>query len=161
MTGRSIRKFCISCSSLMVLLAFAPQAAPAQDFYSGKTITLIVGAGVGGAYDQLGRLMARHIGKHIPGNPAVVVQNMPAAGSMAASNFIFNAAPKDGTAVALVQRGTLLSKLIHPSGVRFDIEKLSWIGSLSSETSVTVAWHTAPLKRAEDLFDKELVVGAN
>jgi tripartite-type tricarboxylate transporter receptor subunit TctC len=105
--------------------------------------------------------MARHIGKHIPGNPTIIVQNMPAAESIAATNYMFATAPKDGTVIALVQRGMLLAKLIHPAGVRFDIEKLSWIGSLSNETAVTLAWHTAPHKSAADLFDKELIVGAN
>lgn len=145
----------------MLALCAAKPAAAEPAFYAGKTVTLIVGAGVGGAYDQLGRLMARHIGKHIPGNPAIVVQNMPAAGSIAATNYIFSTAPKDGTVIALIQRGMLLAKLIHPSGVRFDIAKLGWIGSLSSETAVTLVWHTAPHKAAKDLFDRELIVGAN
>jgi tripartite-type tricarboxylate transporter receptor subunit TctC len=131
-----------------------------QDFYSGKTITFIVGAGVGGGYDLQARTAARHLGKHIPGNPTVVVQNMPAAGSMAATNFMASTAPKDGTTIALIQRGMLLAKLTYPSGTRFDIEKLGWIGSLNSETAVTLSWNdTAPHRTTKDLFEKELVVG--
>jgi hypothetical protein len=136
-------------------------AQPAPDFYAGKQITLIVGAGAGGAYDQMGRLMARHLGRHIPGHPTIIVQNMPAAGSMVATNHIYATAPKDGTVIALVQRAMMLARLTNPAGARFDIEKLGFIGSLNSETSVTVAWHTAPHKNARDLLDRELIVGAN
>jgi tripartite-type tricarboxylate transporter receptor subunit TctC len=131
-----------------------------QDFYAGKQITFIVGAGVGGGYDLQARTAARHLAKHIPGNPTVVVQNMPAAGSMAATNFMASTAPKDGTTIALIQRGMLLAKLTYPSGTRFDIEKLGWIGSLNSETAVTLSWNdAAPHRTTKDLFEKELVVG--
>src|SRR5690242_5239495 len=88
--------------------------AMAQDFYAGKQITLVVGSGVGGGYDHQARLVARHLGRHIAGNPPIIVQNMPAAGSMAATNYMFNTAPRDGTAIALVQRGMLLAKLTYP-----------------------------------------------
>jgi hypothetical protein len=100
---------------------------------------------------------ARHLGKHIPGHPAIVVQNMPAR--IAAANHMFITAPKDGTIIALLQRGVLLARLIYPSGVRFEIEKFHWLGSFNSETAVTLAWHTAPQKTTQDLFDKELIVG--
>jgi len=132
-------------------------AARAEEFYAGKQITYIVGAGVGGGYDLQARVTARHLGKHIPGNPSIVVQNMPAR--IAAANYMFATAPKDGTHIALIQRGMLLAKLIYPSGVRFDIEKFNWLGSLNSEVAVTLAWHTAPHKTTRDLFDKELIVG--
>ena len=93
--------------------------AAAEDFYAGKQINFIVGAGVGGGYDHQARLVARHLGRHVPGNPGIIVQNMPAAGSMAATNYMFGTAPKDGTTIALVQRGMLLAKLTYPSGTRF------------------------------------------
>jgi hypothetical protein len=139
--------------------AVAPAAAQ-QDFYAGKQIAFIVGAGVGGGYDLQARTAARHLGKHIPGNPTIVVQNMPAAGSMAATNFMFSTAPKDGTTMALIQRGMLLAKLTYPAGTRFDIEKFGWVGSLNSETAVTLSWNeTAPHRTTKDLFEKELIVG--
>jgi hypothetical protein len=140
-----------------LLMAASAAAVRADDFFAGKQITFIVGAGVGGGYDLQARVTARHFGKHIPGKPTIVVQNMPAR--IAASNHLFSAAPKDGTTIALLQRGILLAKLIYPSGVRFEIEKFNWLGSLNSETAVTLAWHTAPHKSAKDLFDKELIVG--
>ena len=140
-----------------MVLPFCAAAASANDFYTGKQITLIVGAGPGGGYDLQARVAARHLGRHIPGNPTIIVQNIPSR--IAAANHIFSTAPKDGTMIALLQRGILLAKLIYPSGVRFEIGKFHWLGSLNSETAVTLAWHTAPHKTAKDLFDKELIVG--
>ena len=148
----------LPCSlAVAALLAVAPAPAAADDFYAGKQITVIVGAGVGGGYDLQARVVARHLPKHIPGKPAVIVQNMPAR--IAAANHMFSTAPKDGTTIALLQRGILLAKLIYPSGVRFEIEKFHWLGSLNSETAVTLAWHTAAHKTAQDLFERELIVG--
>ena len=147
----------------LVSVAFACAAvclpASAADFYAGKQISLVVGAPAGGGYDFLARLVSRHMGKHIPGAPSFVVQNMPAANSIAATNHLANVAPRDGTAIALVQRGMLLAKLINPTGVQFDIAKLNWIGNLNSETGVTLARVNAPVTTASELFDKELIVG--
>jgi hypothetical protein len=139
------------------MAAAACSTAAADDFYAGKQITLIVGAGIGGGYDLQARLAARHLSKHIPGRPAIIVQNMPAR--IAAANHMFTTAPKDGTTIALLQRGILLAKLIYPSGIRFEIDKFHWLGSLNSETAVTLAWHTAPHKTTRDLFERELIVG--
>ena len=149
-----------NCGATLVLgiVAWSCAApAAAQDFYAGKQLTIIVGAGPGGGYDLQARVAARHLGRHIPGNPTVIVQNIPSR--IAAANHIFETAPKDGTMIALLQRGILLAKLISPSNVRFEIEKFHWLGSLNSETAVTLAWYTAPHKNAKDLFDKELIVG--
>jgi tripartite-type tricarboxylate transporter receptor subunit TctC len=135
--------------------------APSPPFYAGKQITLICGAAVGGGYDSEARLLARHLGRLIPGNPTIIVQNMPAAGSLAAANLIANTAPRDGLTIALIQRGMLLTRLINPSAVRFELDKLNWIGSLSSEVGVAFAWYTDQHKTAQDLFDKELIVGGH
>lgn len=146
----------VTVAALTALLTIAP--ASADDFYAGKQINFIVGAGIGAGYDLQARVVARHLGRHIPGHPAIIVQNMPAR--LGAANHVFNTAPKDGTTIALLQRGILLARLTYPSGVRFDIEKFNWLGSLNSEVSVTLAWHTAPHKTPKDLFEKELIVGA-
>ena len=143
------------------LASAAATRAHAQDFYTGRQISLIIGAASGGGYDLLGRLMARHIGKHIPGNPTIITQNMPAAGSIAAANHIARIAPRDGTAIGLMQRGVLLAKLSNAAGVQFDLGQLTWLGSLNSETGVVFAMSSAPHRKAQDLFDKELIVGAN
>jgi tripartite-type tricarboxylate transporter receptor subunit TctC len=136
--------------------AFAQSVA---EFYSGKQITLIVGASAGGGYDTQARLVARHLGKHVPGNPTIIVQNMPGAGSLTATNYIHNAAAKDGSVLALVMRSMLLIKNWSPAAVRFDLSHLNWIGSINSEVAVTAAWHTAPHKTVKDLFESELIVG--
>jgi Tripartite tricarboxylate transporter family receptor len=134
-------------------------AQSVSDFYAGKQITLIVGASTGGGYDTQARLVARHLGKHIPGNPIIIVQNMPGAGSLAATNYIYNVAPKDGSVIALVQRTMLLIKNWKPQSIRFDVVRLNWIGSINSEVAVVAAWYTAPHKSVKDLFEKELIVG--
>src|SRR4030081_42663 len=146
-------------ATLTLALAAWSCAAPAgaQNFYAGKQLTIIVGAGPGGGYDLQARVVARHLRRHIPGNPTIIVQNIPSR--IAAANHIFETAPKDGTMIALLQRGVLLAKLIYPSNVRFQIEKFHWLGSLNSETAVTLAWHTAPHKTTKDLFDQEIIVG--
>jgi tripartite-type tricarboxylate transporter receptor subunit TctC len=158
-TDRAIARF--RCAAvIMVAAACCPLPSAAQDFYAGKRMTVIVGGGVGGGYDHLARLMARFLGRHIPGNPTLIVQNMPAPVGLAAANYIFNLAPTDGTVIALMHREMLLAKLTNSTGVRFESAKLNWIGNFNSETAVTLAWHTAPHRIAKDLFDKELIVGA-
>jgi tripartite-type tricarboxylate transporter receptor subunit TctC len=159
--GRNIGRAGALVLALALLCPGAASGQSVADFYAGKQINLIVGATPGGGYDTQARLVARHWGKHIPGNPVIVVQNMPAAGSLAATNYIYNVAPRDGTAVALVMRGMLLIKNWNPSAVRFDLARLNWIGSVNSEVAVTAAWNTAPQKRARDLFDQELIVGGS
>jgi tripartite-type tricarboxylate transporter receptor subunit TctC len=147
--------------AVAMLLCFVSYARAEPPFYAGKQITLIAGSAVGGGYDLLTRLMARHLARHLEGNPAIIVQNMPAAGSLAATDYISNTAPKDGTVIALIQRGMLLAKWTNPGGVRFDLERLGWIGSLNSETGLVLAWHTAPHRTARDLFTRELIVGGH
>src|SRR3954451_444236 len=144
-------------AAALALAGTAPAAAQ-TNFYAGKQITFICGSAVGGGYDALARLLSRHLPRLIPGNPTIVVQNQPAAGSLVTANQIYNNSPKDGTVTALIQRGMLTAKLINPGQVRFDIGKLNWLGSLATEVGVVVAWHTAPHKTAQDLFDKELIV---
>src|SRR3954469_15875320 len=126
-------------ATLTLALAAWSCTAPAgaQDFYAGKQLTIIVGAGPGGGYDLQARVAARHLGRHIPGNPTVIVQNVPSR--IAAANMIFSTAMKDGTTIALLQRGVLLAKLIYPSSTRFEIEKFHWLGSLNPRAPATLA----------------------
>lgn len=146
--------------ALSALLAsgWAAAQAPAE-FYKGKQLTFIVGASTGGGYDAQARLLARHFSKHMPGNPSIVVQNLPAAGSLQAANNLYNISPKDGSTFGMVQRGMLTATLTNPTGVRFDIAKFNWIGNMASETAVVVAWADSPIKTTEDLFTKEMIVG--
>ena len=135
-------------------LAQAPAATLA-----GKNVNLIIGFGPGGGYDIWGRLVAGHIGQHLPGNPAVVAQNMPGGGSYRAASYIYNQAPKDGTTFAIIARDAALGPLTGQPGALFDATKFSWIGTPATETNVCIAYHTAPVKTAQDLMQKELIVG--
>ena len=154
-----------SISAIVVTAAVAASAvgsdASAQDFYAGKQISIIVGSAAGGGYDLLARLTSRHMGKHIPGNPTFIVQNVPAAGSLVAANQLASVSPRDGTVIGLMQRGVLLAHITSPSGVRYNVKDFRWIGSLASETGLTMAFHTAEHRTAKDLFEKELIIGAS
>ena len=134
-------------------------AQPATDFYANKTITLVVGADVGGGYDAAGRLMARFLGRFIPGDPTLIVENMPAGGSLAAANYLFNVAARDGTVIGLMQRNVLTAKLTSPEVVKFDLGTFNWLGSLSKETGLVVTSSAAPITSTADLFDHEVIVG--
>ena len=149
-------------------LALSPVGAggaAAQPFYEGKQITLVVGSGVGGGYDVYSRLVARHWAKHIPGKPTFVVQNLPTAGSLMATNNTANIYPRDGLTVAQVQNHMSVEPLMGITGsldnVKFDSRTLNWIGSIAKEFAVVVAWHTAPIKSFKDLLTTEMVVGAS
>jgi tripartite-type tricarboxylate transporter receptor subunit TctC len=144
-------------SSLIVATA-APIAAQGQSL-AGKSVHMIIGFGPGGGYDLWGRTVARHIGRHLPGNPTVIAQNMPGAGSYAAASYIFNIAPKDGTVLGIIARDAALGPLSGAAGARFDPTKLSWIGTPAKETNVCIAYHTARVQSVEDLFDKPLILG--
>jgi len=145
--------------TLALLAAGSARADALSDFYTGKTITVIVGADSGGGYDAQGRLMARHIGRFIPGNPTAIVQNMPGAGSLTAANQLYNVSPKDGTVMGLLQRGVFSAKFTNPQGVRFDLTKFNWVGNLSAETGVVIAWANSPFKTIEDVMKQEMLVG--
>jgi tripartite-type tricarboxylate transporter receptor subunit TctC len=126
---------CITCLTVVAIVAFAAADACADtvaDFYKGRQLNLVVGYGPGGGYDVYARLVARHLGSHIPGNPAVVVQNMPGAGSLRAVNYLYNAAPRDGTVIATFGRDMPLIGVLGNPNVRFDARKFTWLGSSSS-----------------------------
>jgi tripartite-type tricarboxylate transporter receptor subunit TctC len=145
--------------SLSLLLTEATPLAAQPDALAGKAVQMIIGFGPGGGYDLWGRTVGRHIGKHLPGNPNVVPQNMPGAGSYTAASYIFNIAPRDGTVLGIIARDAALGPLSGATGARFDPTKLSWIGTPAKETNVCIAYHTAQVKTAQDLLDKPLIVG--
>jgi tripartite-type tricarboxylate transporter receptor subunit TctC len=143
---------------IIAALAFEPAAAqPVPP--AGKTVQMIIGFGPGGGYDLWGRTVARHFGKHLPGAPSVVAQNMPGAGSYVAANHIYNTASKDGTVLGIVARDVALGPLTGAAGARFDATRFSWIGSPAKETNVCIAYHSAAVKNVQDLFQKELILG--
>jgi tripartite-type tricarboxylate transporter receptor subunit TctC len=137
----------------------APCAWAQADVFAGKTVQMIIGFGPGGGYDLWGRTVARHIGKHLAGKPNVVPQNMPGAGSFVATSHIYNVAAKDGSVLGIIARDAALGPLTGAAGARFDATKLSWLGTPTKETNVCIAFHTANVKTAQDLFAQELIVG--
>jgi tripartite-type tricarboxylate transporter receptor subunit TctC len=153
---------CLKAAAAAIGVATLLNAVPASgqgDASAGKSMQMIIGFGAGGGYDLWGRTVARHIGRHLPGAPTVVPQNMPGAGSYAAASYIFNIAPKDGTVLGIIARDAALGPLSGATGARFDPTRLSWIGTPTKETNVCIAYHTAPVKSVQDLLDKQLIVG--
>src|SRR6478609_8235985 len=137
--------------ALVVLSALPVRAQSVEEFYKGKSINLAIGFSVGGGYDLYARHLARHMGKHIPGNPTIVPQNMPGAGSLRAANFIYTAAPKDGTYFGTFARTTGINPLLE-SGATFDGTKFSWLGSVTDDVSTCVTWHTSKANTWENFL---------
>ena len=151
-------------ASLIIALAAAPaRAADAvADFFKGKTVQVLIGFGPGGGYDLYARTLARYMGKHIPGNPTLVPQNMPGAGGVKAMNYLYNVARKDGTVIGTFARGLAIEPLLgHAQGTQFQATKFSWIGSVSNEVSVCAFWATSGIKTWDDLKTKNSVIGAS
>ena len=136
------------------------RAEDSPDFYKGKTVSLYVGSTSGGVYDVYARLLARHMGRHIPGNPKILPMNMEGAGGLRLANFLYNAAPKDGTVMGTINRGAPFEPLLGEAiAAKFDASKFTWIGSASDEVSTCVVWKRAGIERFDELFAKEITVG--
>jgi tripartite-type tricarboxylate transporter receptor subunit TctC len=137
----------------------APAWAQAGPSLAGKNVQMLIGFGAGGGYDLWGRVVARHIGKHLPGNPTVVPQNMPGAGSFVAANNIYNLAPKDGSVIGIIARDAALGPITGAVGARFDPTRITWLGTPTTETNVCIANSTAKVKTIQDLYTTQLIVG--
>ena len=149
MTNQKARAF------LIVAALFAPPcAANAQsDFYKGKTLNVYIGFAPGGSYDYYGRQVARHIGKHLPGNPVVVPNSMPGAGSLRAANYLYTVAPKDGTAIGIVTQTLPLEEALGNTAAKYKANEFAWIGRATDVSDVAIAWHTAKAKSWKDLLN--------
>jgi tripartite-type tricarboxylate transporter receptor subunit TctC len=143
------------------LAASAPGIAHAQ-YYAGKTITLIVGYKTGGGYDATARLLARHLPKHIPGKPTIIVQNMPGANSLIAANHVYSVAKPDGLTIGTFNRNLPIAQLTKVEGVKFDMTKFAWIGSAASESTVLAIRTDLPYRNFEEMkkADKPIIIGA-
>jgi tripartite-type tricarboxylate transporter receptor subunit TctC len=144
----------IALAFTVALLGWTP--AKAEDFYHGKTVNLLVGYSAGGGYDINARLLARYLGRHIPGNPAVVVQNMPGAGTLRALEYLQRTAAKDGTYIDMFDYTQITNSLLTPDKVQIDkaavdFRKFKWIGSMARDLAVCYVWHTSPVKTVADL----------
>ena len=159
MIGRFGRVALALCA--LALASCSPEEAQTpEEFYRGKTIQVLIGLSPGGAYDAYARMLARHMGKHIPGNPRLVPSNMEGAGSLTLTNYLYNVAPKDGTVIGTINRGAPFEPLIGEAELaRFDPAQFTWIGSVANEVSICGAWERAGVDNFEQLFTRELTVG--
>jgi tripartite-type tricarboxylate transporter receptor subunit TctC len=150
----------IAASALFLITPVVPAKAqtPAQ-FYAGKTVELHIGYSVGGGYDLYARTIAKHLGKHIPGKPTVVPKNVTGAGSLRLANWIYNAAPKDGTMIGAIGRAIAFNPLLEIPGSSFDATKFTWLGSANDDVSLCVSWKNSGIAKFEDLMTKEMTVG--
>jgi tripartite-type tricarboxylate transporter receptor subunit TctC len=136
-------------------IAFPVAAQDMASSLAGKTLTIYIGYGPGGGYDLYGRVLSRHLGKHLPGHPTVVVSNMPGAASVRAANYVYNVAPKDGTALGIVAQSIGEEQLVGTTGVSYDVAKFNWIGRFAANVEVAYVWHASPVKTIEDLKTTE------
>jgi tripartite-type tricarboxylate transporter receptor subunit TctC len=138
----------------------------ATDFFAGKQLSVLIGTTAGGGYDLYARVLARHMGRHEPGQPTLIAKNMPGAGGLTLANYLYNRAPADGTEIATVQNGLPFERLFQTlssegKNALFDATQFGWIGSITQSAYVTVTWHTAPVKTLADAMTREAVLGAS
>lgn len=141
----------------MIAGTLGASAVSAADFYQGKTLNVVIGYSVGGGYDLYARVLAKHLGKHIPGHPTVVPQNMVGAGSLRAASYIYGVAPKDGTVIGTFSRSVAIAPLI--SAAPFDARKFTWLGSITNDVSVCITWNTSAIKSWDDMMARQFVAG--
>jgi tripartite-type tricarboxylate transporter receptor subunit TctC len=150
-------------TTILLAAAIAPASAdPVADFYTGKQIRFIIRSGVGGSYDQYSRLLARHIGKHIPGNPTLLPVNMPGGGGIRSANYVAKIAPQDGTILTMVSQGLPVDQALGlNTSFQADLRDFAWVGNVSSSNQVLVTWHTSPTKTLDQLITRETVIGSS
>jgi tripartite-type tricarboxylate transporter receptor subunit TctC len=151
----------VAVALIAAILLCATAAFAQTDFYRGKTITLVISSSAGGGYDIMGRTIARYLGKHIPGNPRVVVTNMPGAGGIVAMNYLYRGAPKDGTTIGGVQNNLPFEPLLGTKEAIYDPTTFNWLGSPSIEVGLIAVWKTAPVATIDDLKRREITVGSS
>jgi tripartite-type tricarboxylate transporter receptor subunit TctC len=150
----------LTCAFGVVWGCASAQADAVEDFYRGKTVTLVASGGAGGPIDLAARQVAKYLPRYIPGNPVVVVRNMPGGGHVLASNFLFTNAPKDGTYIGGVVNSVPIHQVIDGRGVRYDASKFLWLGSTGNANLMTVAWHTSGFNSIDEVFKRDLITGA-
>ena len=152
----------VLATAILAATAVTPASADSvADFYKGKRIAVVVGSGAGGGFDAYARLLARHIGTHLPGHPDLIVRNMPGAGSILSANYVYNVAAQDGTVLGAPQRGAPFEQILGNKGPKFDPIKFQWIGSLNNEAGVIKVWHTNPVKTLDDALKTPVILGSS
>ena len=153
------------CRIAIALLFAGVVPSPARadavsDFYKGNAIRLIISADPGGSYDSDARLVAKHLGKHVPGNPRIVPENMLGASGRVAANYVYNSAPKDGSVIAVMQQSLPMGQALGEPGVQYDAGKFNWVGSPVWPDETLVVWHTTGVRTIEDAKNKQVIIGA-
>lgn len=161
MLNRNFRSATLAFASVASALCGAAQAQDVSAFYKGKQMTIVVGSSAGGGYDTYARLVGRHMGKHIPGNPIFIVQNMPGAGGNVSANYLYNVAPKDGTVIGAYQSGVILEPLLGKTPVKHDPSKAIYLGSANDDVYICIARADAAAKSFEDVMKTELILAAS
>ena len=149
------------CALATLALTLSASAANAQGFYQGKTLEIVVFGAAGDSYDTLSRLVGRHIGKHLPGNPTVIVRTMPGAGGIVVANHLYNLAARNGTVIGMLDQSIFETQLFSPGSVKADVRKMNWIGRVISNNAGLYSWHAATVKRIEDSYTQELIVSSS
>ena len=147
------RKSVLHRSLVLLLLLFstsADGAEPVEQFFARRTVTIVIGYTAGGSYDLYGRMVARHLGKHVPGQPTVIAQNMPGAGSLKAANYLYELAPKDGTALGVIVESAALEQALANPAVQYDAGKFTYVGRVATSNNIFMQWHTAKVQSLED-----------
>ena len=158
-SARFFRASFIAAGALCASLGSSVVWGQDNEFYANKQMRLVIGTGVGGGYDLTGRLVGRHIFRHIPGQPRIVFENMPGASSLVAANYIYNIAPKDGSVLAAFVQSLPLDQVLEKPNAKYDSSKFHWIGTPRSDVNVIVTWHTSPVKTIEDALRMPTILG--
>jgi tripartite-type tricarboxylate transporter receptor subunit TctC len=156
---RSGLKLALAAAILVWTGRVEPALSEPADFYKGKDIKLIISATVGGGYDVYARALAKHLGEHIPGNPTIIPQNLPAAGGIAAANHMYNVAPRDGTVICLLQNTVAFEPFYANRQAQYDAAKFSWLGTPTTEVAMYIVWHASKIKTLSDAQTQEMMTG--
>jgi tripartite-type tricarboxylate transporter receptor subunit TctC len=162
-----MRRYCTRTITLLLLVAGASaalavpvRADPVEDFYKGRQVRLVIGSNSGGSYDSYGRLLAGHLGAHLPGHPTVVPSNMPGASGTQSASYLTQIAPKDGATIGLFNQSMPQRQILEPETVRFDIGALNWLGAMATTTSVFITWHGSGVHNLDDAARRDVIMGA-
>src|SRR5262249_1307381 len=145
-----MKRLTIVAAALSIAAGAGSPAAAQDGDFAGKTITIHIGNTAGGTYDLMGRLVARHLGRFLPGHPTVIAENMPGAGTLRAANYVANIAPKNGTALGIVSESLAVEQALKNSAVQYDAARLTWIGRVAASNAVHIQWHTSKVQSIED-----------
>jgi tripartite-type tricarboxylate transporter receptor subunit TctC len=152
-----LKPLCAAAFGVSVLLsAQGVRADGAADFYKGKTVSIYIGFSAGGTYDLFGRLVARHLGKHVPGTPTIIAQSMPGAGSFTLANWMYKIAPKDGTAIGIISQTAAIEEVLKSPGIQFKSAEFNWIGRATSNVEINLVWHTSKAQTIMDALNYDI-----